>query len=511
MLLAILDVLAFLAVCHVIGTAILLAVRVNVRGIVPPSALIGCAALGVQLWAFGFAHIPWNVFTLMLPWVAVWIVLRRSLRQNLQLQITSAWALAGRLRDVDPLGGLLIAVAALLLVAYALNGILHPAIGWDAIAFWYFKARLFFVDQHVDPASPALASIPHLLVVRNQEYPPLYPLMLASTFVLSGRVNESLSNSINLLALIAAVPTMYSLLRRLVSSRLAIVFVFLLVAMTTQATYRYFIDGGYYGHADYLEAIWILLTLIYLQAGQVPFPARGGALGQVPSAARGEGLGWGQYGAADVMAVACAAGAALTKDEGTPLLLVTLVVLIVRYAWRWSRLREKPARRNIAIAVVCVLPVVIWHLTWSLASIRPLMLNQHPLSLLPHLPSRAATIARYVAGMVGRRNTHGWMALSLLMSLLLLALNRFRIGATIAVVFAVQALAYFTVYLFTPIDLTEHLSESADRVILQLAPSVILLLAVSLAPNLRPSEDKGDTANLTGTLRADRPVVAGFD
>ncbi|TMI96717.1 MAG: hypothetical protein E6H01_13690, partial [Bacillati bacterium ANGP1] len=91
MLLAIVDVLAFLAICHVIGTAILLAVRVNVRGIVPPSALIGCAALGVQLWAFGFAHIPWNVFTLMLPWVAVWVVLRRSLRQTLQRQINSVW------------------------------------------------------------------------------------------------------------------------------------------------------------------------------------------------------------------------------------------------------------------------------------------------------------------------------------------------------------------------------------------------------------------------------------
>jgi len=113
--------------------------------------------------------------------------------------------------------------------------------------------------------------------------------------------------------------------------------------------------------------------------------------------------------------------------------------------------------------------------------------------------------------LIDRRNTYGWMALALPVSLLLLAFNRFRTGATIAVVFAVQALAYFTVYLFTPIDLTEHLSESADRVILQLAPSVILLLAVSLAPNLRRSEDKGDTVNLTGTVRADRPAVARFD
>jgi hypothetical protein len=463
MLLAIVDFLAFLAICHVIGTAILVAVKLNVRGLVPPSALIGCAALGIQLWAFGFAHVPWNAFTLLLPWVVVWIVLRRALRQTLQGQIRSTWRLLGRLRDVERLNGALIAIAALLIVAYALNAFVHPAGGWDAIAFWYFKAKLFFVEQHVNPASPALASIPHLGVVRNQEYPPLYPLMLASTFVISGRVNESLSNSINLLALIAVVPTMYSLLRRLVGSRLGVVFVFLLIAMPIPAAYSFLIDGGYFGNADYVEALWILLTLIYLQAGE-----------------SGDGV-------ADVMAVTCAAGAALTKDEGTPLLVATLAVLIVRQALRWRRSRERPAPRNIAIAAVCVLPVVIWHLTWSLSSITPLMLNQHPLSLLPQLPSRAATIGRYLAALVVRGNTYVWMALAPPVSLLLLGVNRFRTGAALAVVFTLQALAYLAVYLFTPINLTEHLSESADRVILQLAPSVILLFAVSLSPFLRQS------------------------
>jgi hypothetical protein len=463
MLLAIVDFLAFLAICHVIGTSIVIAVRLNVRGIVPPGALIGCAALGIQLWAFGFAHVPWNVFTLLLPWVAIWIVLRRPLRETLRAQITSAWGLLGRLRDVEPLTGVLIVVAAFLVVAYALNAFVHPAGGWDAIAFWYFKARLFFVDQVVDPASPALASIPRLLVVRNQEYPPLYPLMLASTFVVSGRVNESLSNSVNLLALIAVLPTMASLLRRLVGSRLAVVFVFLLIAIAIPPTYRFFIDAGYFGHADYVEAIWILLTLIYLQAGE-----------------SGDGT-------ADVMAVASAAAAALTKDEGTPLLLVTLAVLIVRQVLRWRRWRERPAVRNIAIAAICVLPVVIWHLTWSLAGITPLLLNHHPLSLLPQLPSRAATIGRYVLALLGRENTYVWIWLALAMSLLLLAFNRFRTGAAVAVVFALQLLAYFAVYLFSPINLADHLSESVDRVILQLAPSVILLLAVSISPCLGAS------------------------
>jgi hypothetical protein len=485
MLLATIEFVAFLLICHVIGTSLLMAVRLNVRGVVPPSALIGCGALGIQLWAFGFAHIPWNAFTLLLPWLAVWVVLGQPLRETLRAQGASMLALLRRLPGVEPLTGALIAISVLLVIVYALNAFVHPVIGYDAVAFWQFKAKLFFVQQQVDPATAALASIPRILAVRNQEYPPLYPLMLASTFVVSGRVNESLSNSINLLGLIAVVPTMYSLVRRLVGNRLAIALVFLLVAMALPAAYRFLIDSGYFGHADYLEACWIMVALIYLQAGDSGDED------------------------ADVMALAAAAAAALTKDEGNPLLLFVLAVLVVRQAWRWHRGRVLPARRKLVVAAVCVLPVIIWHLTWTLpGTITPLMLNHHPLSLLPQLPSRAATIGRYVALLVKRDNTYIWMWLALPVSLLLIAFNRFRAGAAFAVIFVLQGLAYFAVYLVTPLDLTEHLSDSADRVILQLTPALIVLVAVSLSPYVGPNgRTEPDTSGVLPSSTMASPTV----
>jgi hypothetical protein len=457
MLVAIADFLVFLLICHTVGTVLLLAVRVNVPGVVPPSAIFGLAALGIQLWVYGFVHVPWNGFTLLLPWVAACLLLHRPLRATFRAQGSSIALLFRRIPTVEPLTGVLIALSILLIAIYALNAFIHPVIGWDAVAFWYFKAKLYFVDQRVDPTSPALASIPQLFVVRNQEYPPLFPLMIASAFVVSGRVNEALSNSINLICLLAVLPTLYAVASRLLGNRLATVIVFLFVALPEAS--HFLIDGVYFGYADYVEACLIVLTLIYVHLSE-----------------SGDGE-------AAIMAVACAAVAALTKDEGTPLLALVLLLFIGRWAFRgrsWPALR---APRTLGLAAACVLPVIIWHFSWSLpGTIRPLMLNPHPLSLLPSLPHRAATIARFVVGMADRTNTYFWMALALPMSLLLLALNRFRTGGGLVALFLLQLLTYVAVYLFTPISLTEHLSESADRVILQLAPSLIFLVAVSLSP-----------------------------
>jgi hypothetical protein len=449
--------LAYLLVCQVIGCVILLAARLSVPGVVPPYVLLGCAAMGIQLWAYGFAHIPWNVITLLVPWAIASVLLRQRLSQALRAQAATIRSVLRRLPRVDPLAGGLIAISALLVIAYALNLLLHPVTSWDGVAFWFFKAKLYFVDQHVDPASSALASIPQLNVVRTPEYPPLFPLMAASTYVFSGRVNEALGTSINLLCLIAVVPTLYSLLRGLLGLRLAVSLVFLFVAIPAGAAFL--VDGSYFGYADYVEACWLVLALIYVQAGE-----RAG-------------------GVADVMAVACATGAALTKPEGTPLLGFVLAVLVVRRAWQWRQRRVLPPAKTILLTGASVLPVVIWHFTWlRTGTITPLMLNPDPLSVLPDLPSRAATILELLGRLPSRRNIDFWLVLAAPLSLLLLAFDRLRTGGALAAAFTLQLLTYFAVYLFDPLDLVPHFLSSADRVVMQLTPGVIVLLGVAISP-----------------------------
>jgi hypothetical protein len=456
MVLAIVSFLVFLLVCHLIGCVILLAVRLDLPGVVPPYALLGCAALGLQLWAYGSAHVPWNVIALLLPWAAAGVLVRRRLVRTLQAQAASSSSLLRRLPHVDSLTGGLIAIAFLVVVISGLSLLLHPVTSWDGVAFWFYKAKVFFIDQHIDLTSSAFAPIAQIGAIRTPEYPPLYPLMVASTYVVSGSVNEALGMSVNLLALIAVVPTMYSVVRPLLGRRLTVVVTFLFVALP--AATSFLIDGAYFGYADFVEACWLVLALLYLQAGEA-------------------------LGAADAMAVASAAGAALTKPEGTPLLVFVIAVLVVRRAWQWRQRHMLPALGTVVISAACLLPVIIWHFTWVLTgTITPLMLNQDPLSLLPELPSRAATIVRFLSGLPSRHNIDFLLAVAVPLSLVLLVLDRFRTGGALAAAFVLQLLTYFAVYLLDPLDLVPHLYSSADRVILQLTPAVILLLAVSMSP-----------------------------
>ena len=453
------EILAYVVICHVIGCTLLLAIRLRIPGVIPPYPLLGSAALATQLWAYGFVHIPWNAITLLLPWVIAGAIMRRRLVATFRGQAMTARSLLRGIGRIDPVIGALAAISVLLFAAYALSLFLHPAVTWDAVAFWLFKAKLFFIDQHVDPASSALASIPELDINRNQEYPPLYSLMVASTWVIAGRVEEALGNALNLIGLVAVVATMSSVLRPLLGSRFTAVTVFLFLALPSASPFL--VDGYYFGYADYLLASWMVLALLYVQVGAADE-------------------------AADVMAVACAVGAALTKNDGTPLLGAVLVVLLVRRLWRWRWQKSLPPLRNVALVGICVLPVIIWQFTWQLpGTITPRMLNQDPLSLLPELPSRAATILDIVGRQASRRNTDFWLMLAVPLALVMMAIDRFRAGRALAAAFTLQLLSYFAVYLFTPLELTTHLWQSADRVLLQLAPASILMLAVSSAPYAR--------------------------
>ena len=75
-----------------------------------------------------------------------------------------------------------------------------------------------------------------------------------------------------------------------------------------------------------------------------------------------------------------------------------------------------------------------------------------------------------------------WLGLSFLLSGLLLAVNRFRTGSLVYTAIALQAAGYFLVLLFTPLDLLFQLSTAASRLLIQLAPSVVLMLGIALSP-----------------------------
>jgi putative copper export protein len=73
------------------------------------------------------------------------------------------------------------------------------------------------------------------------------------------------------------------------------------------------------------------------------------------------------------------------------------------------------------------------------------------------------------------------------LSAILIFFSRSGLGLRVLLVVSGQLLSYFLVYLVTPNDLGYIVFTTFDRLVLQIAPSVLLLLAVALHPYIQES------------------------
>ena len=121
--------------------------------------LTGAAALSLQLLLYNLAHIPWNRWTILLPWLA--LVAARAPRPR----VSASPRLPGWLE----LPGLLFAAAVLL--AWLPYERLMPLNEWDAVMLWMFKGKAFYLDRGI---APYLARAGDFLA--NPAYPLLVPL-----------------------------------------------------------------------------------------------------------------------------------------------------------------------------------------------------------------------------------------------------------------------------------------------------------------------------------------------
>src|SRR5207253_27738 len=137
---------------------------------------LGAAAMGIELWIFGVVHVPWFVLWLVLPWLVVVVVTRRRTIAAVRDEVASIRPLLSGLGDLDPLTAGLVAFTVATLGFYLLNLLAQPLVGWDAIAMWLVKAKVFFDSGSVD-----LANLPPrpISATRHPDYPPLFSLMVA--------------------------------------------------------------------------------------------------------------------------------------------------------------------------------------------------------------------------------------------------------------------------------------------------------------------------------------------
>ena len=425
--------------------------------------LIGAAAMGIELWIFGVVHVPWFVLWLVLPWLVAAVVTRRRTIAAVRDEVASIRPLLSGLGDLDPLTAGLVAFTVATLGFYLLNLLAQPLVGWDAIAMWLFKAKVFFDSGSVD-----LANLPPrpISATRHLDYPPLFSLMVATAWVLLSHVDDMVGKSIGFMFLISGVAAVSASLLPVLGKRLTAMFALLMVALPALQTS--FVLPYYMGYADYAIAVFMLLSLAHLY--------RSVRLGRDVDSG---------------LAFLFAALAALTKNEGLPFLLVIAVVFVFGAAWGRVKERETPSLLLVSVAAAGLLPVVAWQVYTRVHGFNSDVLSlPHPAWTIGLLTSRARTIASFFFHLMNRNDDYPWLAAGWIVATVLTVISRYRRLTLVWAALTAQGLTYGIALLTTPNEVTFELNTAADRLVLQLVPSLLLLLGLALRelPHSRTAE-----------------------
>ena len=425
--------------------------------------LIGAAAMGIELWIFGVVHVPWFVLWLVLPWLVAAVVTRRRTIAAVRDEVASIRPLLSGLGDLDPLTAGLVAFTVATLGFYLLNLLAQPLVGWDAIAMWLFKAKVFFDSGSVD-----LANLPPrpISATRHLDYPPLFSLMVATAWVLLSHVDDMVGKSIGFMFLISGVAAVSASLLPLLGTRLTAMFALLMVALPALQTS--FVLPYYMGYADYAIAVFMLLSLAHLY--------RSVRLGRDVDSG---------------LAFLFAGLAALTKNEGLPFLLVIAVVFVFGATWGRVKERETPSLLLVSVAAAGLLPVVAWQVYTRVHGFNSDVLSlPHPAWTIGLLTSRARTIASFFFHLMNRNDDYPWLAAGWIVATVLTVISRYRRLTLVWAALTAQGLTYGIALLTTPNEVTFELNTAADRLVLQLVPSLLLLLGLALRelPHSRTAE-----------------------
>jgi hypothetical protein len=466
-LVSMLDLMAYLLISYGVGR--LLLSRLTPDPSAPlrtGSPLIGAAVLALQLWLYGSLHVPWHPVTLLVPWLVLIVLGRHGFRTA----VASDWAIVklvgGELTRLDPLELVLVVAGVVIAFTYLLNLVTQPVTGIDAVAMWLYKAKLYYAQNAVD-LRPVAAD-----VRRNLDYPPLFSLMISTLYTLIGRVDDIFGKSVNFLFFAVGAASFIALVRTLLSRLLTIVFGFLLVAMPIFSFSLF--SSEYMGWADYPFGIWMLISLIYLYEG-VRTDERVSLL----------------------YALLSASMAALTKNEGLTFLVIVAALLSFRLGRKVAASRGLPAIdvRLLVTGLLAVTPVLAWQLYIRSQGFDHAMLSHRQWGqVLVAFPGRAIQILRGTRPLASWSLDYPWIAVAFVLSSLLLLIRRPRFSGWVYAAVVGQMAAYVAAYLLTPYDLDYILATTMSRLVLQLAPSILLLLAISMAdvPSPRTRERQAE-------------------
>jgi hypothetical protein len=361
--------------------------------------------------------------------------------------------------------GFFVSVGAALYSA-VLRMLAHPhGNGWDAFAIWNLHARFLFLGaglggEHWRDGYSTLIAWSH------PDYPLLLPGAIAHFWSCLGRNDPAVPAIIGFLFAFSTVGLLCVTLSMLRGRRCA-----LLAGMALLSTPT-FIDLGTWQYADVPLSFFFLATVAFLCLHDERVRTDSRSAGFLALGGLSAGF------------------AAWTKNEG--LLFLCAIVFAVVWRMRVERRREGSAEGGVHSLVpllLAMVPMVVVIVYFKRFVAPPGDLFSDPSTMLHKVldPARYWAVIQWYASELFRFGH--WLVVpgTLLLAGVYVAMGktgeRLRHGAGFRASMAALALTlagYFAIYLLTPLDIYWHLRFSLDRLFLQVWPSAIFLVFLSI-------------------------------
>ena len=144
------------------------------------------------MYIYSLAHISWNIWLILLPYVSILLVFVYRNKNVLRMPSFKI--------PNDSISRVLLFVLLIAFLTVFLEAISHPVIAWDAIASWYFTAKGFFLSGGIDPS---------FIQFSHNSTPPFLHMVIALSYLFAGEIQDTYS--------LAIYPAFYLSLRSLLS------------------------------------------------------------------------------------------------------------------------------------------------------------------------------------------------------------------------------------------------------------------------------------------------------
>lgn len=322
----------------------------------------------------------------------------------------------------------------ILLSSYVIfESISRPLLSWDGWATWLFRSKIFYFDGNINPLS---------IIYSGSDYPLAISLFVTFLYEIMSSANDKYALLMYPAFYISLLISFYSLLRKSLSVRMSIVFTFLLGA--TQNIIRH---AGYFetGMSDFPLAYFIFISFfLYLIFSK-------------------------SQSLLNLLLLQFVLGiTALIKNEGITFAIILEALIILKLV------RTKNYRAFLSIPVF----LITW-LSWELfKSLNDISLNYIIMNRTFNSNDFFIIIFRFLLEMINIKNWNLlWIVFAIGILIFLKNFKKFPNKVVYLLIFG-QLLAYYMIFLITPVDVGEHLS-ILDRLYIHLIPLVVFAIAMS--------------------------------